>query len=50
LFEDVLMMVGMRRVLAEAIEKSHTILVFVSRKYNDSVNCMKEAKYAHQRM
>ena len=35
--------------MAEAIEKSHTVLVFVSREYNASVNCQKEAEYAHQR-
>ena len=35
--------------MAEAVEKSHTVLVFVSKEYNESVNCQKEAKYAHQR-
>ena len=35
--------------MAEAVEKSHTVLVFVSKEYNASVNCQKEAKYAHQR-
>ena len=35
--------------MAEAVEKSHTVLVFVSKEYNASVNCKKEAKYAHQR-
>ena len=35
--------------MAEAVEKSHTVLVFVSREYNASVNCQKEAEYAHQR-
>ena len=35
--------------MAEAVEKSHTVLVFVSREYNASVNCQKEASYAHQR-
>ena len=35
--------------MAEAVEKSHTVLVFVSKEYNASVNCQKEAEYAHQR-
>ena len=35
--------------MAEAVEKSHTVLVFVSKEYNASVNCKKESKYAHQR-
>ena len=35
--------------MAEAIEKSHTVLVFVSREYNAIVNCQKKAEYAHQR-
>ena len=35
--------------MAEAVEKSHTVVVFVSKEYNASVNCQKEAKYAHQR-
>ena len=35
--------------MAEAVEKSHAVLVFVSKEYNASVNCQKEAKYAHQR-
>ena len=34
--------------MAEAIEKSHTVIVCVSRGYKDSVNCQKEASYAHQ--
>ena len=35
--------------MAEAVEKSHTVIVFVSKEYYASVNCQKEAKYAHQR-
>ena len=35
--------------MAEAVEKSHTVLVFVSKEYNASMNCQKEAKYAHLR-
>jgi len=33
----------------EAVEKSHTILVFVSKEYNASEDCQKEAQYAHHR-
>ena len=35
--------------MARAIERSHTVIVCVSRAYVASVNCQKEARYAHQR-
>jgi hypothetical protein len=36
-------------MMADALDKSHTCIICISKKYKESPNCMQEGKYANQR-
>lgn len=40
---------SMQDRMAEAIERSHTVIICVSREYKVSASCRLEANYAYQR-